>query len=241
MEKLQRPLESLHLPFHSRLWIPVALLLFALTLTLGFVAKSFGPAAPGLTLDLGMAESRSPFLNGLALAVNYGLGPPAAVAILVITCAWLFWVRRAPVASLAFGSITAIGWLSSEVGKIAVQRPRPSGNSLHALIAETRFDSFPSGHTAFAASLAWAVVLVLTKPGAARRIAVACGVVFAVLVGLSRVYLGVHYPGDILGSFLISAAGVLLWLPIWNHVVEPRLRRTTLFNRPSRTPTKTHA
>jgi membrane-associated phospholipid phosphatase len=231
----QRPPVSLQLPFGSWLWVPVALVLFALTLTLGFVVKSFGPVAPGLALDLELAGARSPVLTALALAVHYALGPPGAIAILVVICAWLFWVRTAPVASLAFGSITAIGWLSSEIGKLTVLRPRPWGDTLNAVISETRPDSFPSGHTAFAAALAWAVVLVLSRPGRARWITIAAGVVFALAVGFSRVYLGVHYPGDILGSILISAAGIILWLPVWNNLIEPRLRRSGLVNRPLHT------
>jgi membrane-associated phospholipid phosphatase len=89
-------------------------------------------------------------------------------------------------------------------------------------------DSFPSGHTAFAASLAWAVVLVLARTRTQLTVTAIAGALLAAAVGLSRLYLGAHYPSDVIGSLLISTAGILLWLPLWNNLIETRLHRVAL-------------
>jgi undecaprenyl-diphosphatase len=133
--------------------------------------------------------------------------------------------------ALAFGSVTAVGWVSSELGKYAVSRQRPPQLSVHALIAETGTDSFPSGHTSFIFSFLCAVVIVLVRPGAGRRVTVVAGAILVAVVGTSRLYLGVHYPSDVIGSVVISAAAIVLWLPFWNQLIEPALLRSTVIAR----------
>ncbi len=218
------------LPLGSWFLAPIGVVLFALTLTIGLVAKSYGPFSPDLALDVQLSEGRSPFLNALALGINYGLGPVGAVIIFFLICSWLWWGRRTPLRALAFGSITAVGWLSADIGKYTVARLRPPSAATHALVLETGHNSFPSGHTAFAASLSWAIILVLARPGAQRRLAVVVGALFTAAVAFSRIYLGVHYPTDVVGGLLISAAGILIWLALWSNLIEPRLRGIIALN-----------
>jgi membrane-associated phospholipid phosphatase len=226
-----RALNSLRLPLGSWLFVPGAVLLFALTLAVGWVAKTSVGSGADLAAPIEMSEDRNPFLTATAFGIHYGLGPAGATLLLALICIWLMVLRREPLRALAFGSVTAVGWLSSEIGKFAVSRPRPSVGTVHALILETRPDSFPSGHTAFAASLAIAVALVIVTPGKQRWIAAVVGAAFVVVVALSRLFLGLHYPSDVIGSVLISCAGIMLWLPIWNNLIEPRLSRSEVLNR----------
>ncbi|MCY0903694.1 phosphatase PAP2 family protein [Arthrobacter sp. H14-L1] len=218
------------LPLGSWFLVPIGLVLFALTLTIGLVAKSYGPFSPDLALDVQLSQGRSPFLTAIALGINYGLGPVGALLIFILICSWLWWGSRAPMRALAFGSITAVGWLSADIGKYTVARLRPPSSATHALVMETGHNSFPSGHTAFAASLAWAAILVLARPGVQRRLAIVAGALFAAVVAFSRIYLGVHYPTDVVGGVLISAAGIFIWLALWSNLIEPRLRAVKALN-----------
>jgi undecaprenyl-diphosphatase len=109
---------------------------------------------------------------------------------------------------LTFLAVVVVGAvLSSTVIKLVIARPRPvSGALVHALGY-----AFPSGHstTAAAAWLSAAVVLGSLSRSRARRVVVgvvACLVV--VLVGVSRIYLGVHAPTDVLGGWALGA----LWV-----------------------------
>ena len=80
-ERIIRGFAPLYLQLRSWFLIPVGLVLFAVTLTAGLVAKSFGSYSPDLTADVEMSEGRNPVLNAIGLGINYGLGPIGAVII----------------------------------------------------------------------------------------------------------------------------------------------------------------
>ena len=228
MKQSPNPVPPLHLPGGSWWLLPASAFLFAVTLTLGLLAKLYGSPGPDLALDESLIPSRTTAQTGVALALNTLFSPAGNISILLLGCFVLAFGLRRPLTALAFGSLATVGWLSSEIGKLTISRLRPPASLTHALIVETANDSFPSGHTAFAASLAWAAVLVLARTRPQRVVTAAGGALLALVVGLSRLYLGVHYPSDVIGSLLISTAGVLLWLPIWNNLIEPRLRAAAL-------------
>ena len=197
----------------------------------GFIAKSSGQSSPELTILIALSRVRVPVLDAVALGIQYGFEPVVNCLILAVICLGLLWPLRDPVRALAFGSIASVGWVSSEIGKYSVLRARPPHSAVHALILETSKDSFPSGHTSFVFSLLCAVALVLVTPGVGRRIAIAAATIAVPVVAISRLYLGVHYPTDVAGSVLISAAALMVWLPIWNLRVEPVLLRSTMMRR----------
>jgi undecaprenyl-diphosphatase len=92
-----------------------------------------------------------------------------------------------------------------QVIKRTVGRPRPSrGIATTALVAEPDRFSFPSGHAAAAMSVAF--IYASGFPSMALPL-----VVLAVGIGMSRVFLGVHYPGDvIIGQIIAVLTGVVI-------------------------------
>lgn len=108
--------------------------------------------------------------------------------------------------------------------KHVFQRPRPWLNveGLQFLVVENDPNSFPSGHTcaAFAAASAWWRNL-------PRRWMGIAGLAAAALMGLSRLYVGVHYPSDVLAGCLVGLlCGWLAWL-VWKRL-EMRAGRDKL-------------
>lgn len=108
--------------------------------------------------------------------------------------------RKAGVMALA---AMALGLLCTNVVlKHLVARPRPwlDVAGLIPLVAEPDPNSFPSGHTcaAFAAGMVW----FKTLPWKWGRV---LAVVLAVCMGLSRLYVGVHYPTDVIAGALVGA------------------------------------
>lgn len=100
--------------------------------------------------------------------------------------------------------------------KTLIQRPRPEG---YRLVAESGF-SFPSGHSmvamAFYGLLIW-MVWRYEKDSLVRRLGVIGFGLVIVLVGLSRIYLGVHYASDVLAGFCASIA----WLGVYTKLLAP--------------------
>lgn len=220
----------LGVPGKSWLLLAASFALFILTLGLGYLGKTYGSPGPDLAMDQLLISGRNPTLTTLFLGLHGLFSPVGNIIILALACLLLVTLKK-PLKAIAFGSLVSIGWLSSEVGKIAILRLRPPADATQALIAEAGHDSFPSGHTAFAAALAWGAILVLAQSRHQRTVTAVQGVLLVALVAYSRLYLGVHYPSDVLGAVLISTAAILLWLPVWNRLVEPPLRRSFLVAR----------
>jgi undecaprenyl-diphosphatase len=99
--------------------------------------------------------------------------------------------------------------------KFVVGTRRPSGGG--PLIAIPHSDSFPSGHTA--TSFACATVLAALVPRAAPAF-----YVLALAIGYSRVYVGVHWPLDVVGGAVLGVATALLLLAVTRRR-SVRLRR----------------
>jgi undecaprenyl-diphosphatase len=117
------------------------------------------------------------------------------------------------------------GRLLSLLFKELFKRERPP--VLHRLVPETTY-SFPSGHSVFAAvffsMLAYVVVRSIRPDRVALRLTASLGcVVLAVAVAASRVWLGVHYPTDVMGGLLLGVGWVFsVWLAragwhSWRH------------------------
>jgi membrane-associated phospholipid phosphatase len=107
------------------------------------------------------------------------------------------WVARRRRAAVSLGLILLGATLASVALQFTLMRTRPPGTDPSGLAA--RFPSFPSGHAAVAFGYAMFALL-------GRRRAALPGFAAAVLVGISRVYLGEHYPSDIAGGAIIGCA-----------------------------------
>ena len=139
-----------------------------------------------------MAGHRVGVLDPIFEALTY-LGSFGAVwlaiglALAVASRRWqvLLWVAVAD----------GVAQLSTELIKLGVHRHRPR---VHTLVSEPHSHSFPSGHAA--SSLACAVVLGAFAPRLRAPL-----YALAALIALSRVYVGVHYPLDIVAGSLLGA------------------------------------
>ena len=188
------------------------LLRFGTAVCLAFVLLTVAVVAGAtLTLDTRAELAVHSRASGLLDVVMRGLSLlgtiPVVVGIVVVSGALLVRVgRRAEAVGLA--AMMAGQGVLDDVLKLAVHRTRPQ---LFAHTSAHGF-SFPSGHAMTTMCLggallflAWPRLPVPLRWGIAVAVAlIVCG------VGVSRVYLGVHYPSDVLGGWLAGAA----WLGI---------------------------
>ncbi|MBO9129466.1 phosphatase PAP2 family protein [Bacillus sp. 165] len=104
--------------------------------------------------------------------------------------------------------------LLNRILKIIFHRARPT---IHRIVEANGF-SFPSGHSMAAFSLYGIVTFLLwkhVKSSAGRVIFILSSGIMILAIGISRIYLGVHYPSDVLGGYL--ASGSWLAVSIWTY------------------------
>ena len=121
------------------------------------------------------------------------------------------------------------GELVNSILKLVIARPRPS-NELVMVFRSLRTQSFPSGHVTFYVCffgfLFFAAYALLPRGSFVRRAALALAALPVLLIGLSRVYLGAHWPSDTLGAYLLSG----LWLAFSLHMYRRWKERATFKN-----------
>jgi undecaprenyl-diphosphatase len=191
-------------------------ILIAYALVLG---DSPGPTTGDSTAADFVERIRTGWLSSLAEAITWlGSGPVVAVASAAVAV-WLV-VRRAwpELVVLVVGTV-AILW-GTDLIKEAVARPRPSGG----LVDAAGF-SYPSGHASHSIVYVWIAVTaaIRLRPGMRRGTAlIVAAFALAAAIGLSRVYLGVHYLSDVTGGWAFGVAVFALLSAIVVVVVHLR-------------------
>jgi undecaprenyl-diphosphatase len=155
-----------------------------------------------------IADHRTSFADDV-MSVITAFGSPAFTFIVLGSSAALALVwRRSPLWFVFFLLCMAAPALYDRFLKQLVERPRPDISR----VVEVSGFGFPSGHATSAATVAAALLVwtIAVGPKKARPYAWVAAVTFALLVGASRVYLGVHWPTDILGGFVLGAGWVAI-------------------------------
>jgi len=114
----------------------------------------------------------------------------------------------------------ALGWVVNTFLKELIGRPRPT-DELVNVMENFHYQSFPSGHVVFFVEFFGFLLFlafVLLKPGVLRRILLTLPGVLIALVGLSRVYLGAHWPSDVAGAYLAGGLWLMLTIEVYRRV-----------------------
>lgn len=132
------------------------------------------------------------------------------VSLIALGIAWLS--ERPRLAAAGLVSII-IGGGVMRLLKYGFDRPRPELVE-HATLVNN--PSFPSGHTMMAATIYLTLGILLARTQARKRVRVfivGIAMIITLLVGASRVYLGVHWPTDVIAGWTLGGAwAVLFWL-----------------------------
>ncbi|MET9912642.1 phosphatase PAP2 family protein [Streptomyces sp. NPDC006476] len=127
-----------------------------------------------------------------------------------VVVVWLVWRRSARWTALWLAVTVAVGSLVQQSLKAAIDRPRPVWPDP---VDSAHYAAFPSGHAMTATVVCGLLLWLLHRHGTGRtlwRTALTVAVVSVVGVGLTRVWLGVHWPSDVLGGWLLGALLVVL-------------------------------
>jgi undecaprenyl-diphosphatase len=192
-----------------RLSLPAALLLLAFVAVSTLVVAGYTHAWDAAVLTW-IGTVRTPAMIDLMVFFTV-LGDGEVEIPLALGLIVLLWRlgRRIEARRYLFSALSAeVVFL---IAKASFQRPRPD---LITKLANAGWYSYPSGH-AMLAPVIWGAGLLLmaraVRHPAARGVLVILAVVLPVLIAVSRVYLGVHYPSDVLGALALGTGWAIWW------------------------------
>lgn len=156
--------------------------------------------------------ARRPWLTTIMEGFS-ALASPVVLAVMLLVIA-AFAPGRMPGRCATANLILAVAL--NFVLKAIVQRPRPDG---FRLVAESGY-SFPSGHSMVSMAFYGLVVWMVWRYEKDRWLKIFLMIAFSlviVMVGISRIYLGVHYASDVIAGFCVS----IVWLMLYTRVFVP--------------------
>ncbi len=167
------------------------------------VAENPGPTAADTTAAEIAADLSSGWLEAVEEVISV-LGAPATAVAVSIVAAIGFWIRGHYRELTIIAVALPLMLIAVPELKDLIDRPRPAGG-----LIGTDGSSYPSGHATYAVLYSWlAVALTLRiRPGWSGGTALlTAGILLTALIGLSRVYLRVHYLSDVSGGWGLGAS-----------------------------------
>ncbi len=229
--------------YQTRKWGFILLTIDVILLALFSLLAIWIVYHPILAIDVTITRAfqaiQSPWLLNTMLAVSYIGNVMALSAGLIAVTAILFWILDLRLEAILIVLVSATSAVLNGLIKVIVARPRPTA-SLVEIIQVSSGNSFPSGHVmSYVAfwGLLFSFGIILFKGRHWWRITllIVSGL-FVVLVGPSRIYLGDHWPSDVLGAYLFGGIwlATCLWLYLYlkgRGVLAPKDKRVSHFHR----------
>jgi undecaprenyl-diphosphatase len=147
-----------------------------------------------------------------------GLGGTAVLTLLTLAVTGLFLLQRKWHLAIYVAAAVVTGTILSHLMKAGFDRPRPDlvAHGQHVYTA-----SFPSGHSMVSAIVFLTLGALLAgtlKKRTERTYVMVLAMLLALMVGLSRIYLGVHWPTDVLGGWAVGTGWALVCWAISRHL-----------------------
>ncbi|MFE6487450.1 phosphatase PAP2 family protein [Streptomyces sp. NPDC057757] len=203
----------------TALAVPAVLLLL-------LVAFSWPPL---LDLDYHIARTAHPWAvdepgltHAFRILTDWVWDPWAMRALCAAVVLWLVWRHRAWAPALWVAATCVLGSVLQQGLKWLIGRERPTWPDP---VDSAHYAAFPSGHAMTAMVVCGLLLWLLNVYGAGRtlrRTALAVAVVSVVGVGLTRVWLGVHWPSDVVGGWLLGALLVVLAVASYERWAAPK-------------------
>lgn len=196
---------SRHLIRH---WVKLAIAIFFISIFL-YLSLSFEDNYLDKYVMEMVEDFRTPFLNGPAVDIT-ALGSVTLLTLFTFFILILFALKKRWMDFAQLFIAQAGSGIISRTSKEFYMRPRPT--MVEKLVEVSNY-SYPSGHSLATATFYVTIGLLLCeyyKSHRSRVVIFMLGFLMMGLVGLSRIYLGVHYPSDVIGGFALGSAWALL-------------------------------
>ena len=155
------------------------------------------------------------------------LGSGVVPTMLVIGTGMALYAARLRLEGITCMVGVTMGSAVNILTKLVVGRPRPDP-TLVEVMRQYGENSFPSGHvfffTAFFGFLFF-LAYVLLKRGPLRKAALAVLGLLIGLIGVSRIYMGAHWPSDVVGAYLVGGLWLMLMIEVYRRLKEKQKKR----------------
>ena len=144
----------------------------------------------------------------------------SALVVIILTIVLFMAIKNKRIAVSIVINLIVITILNNLL-KIIFLRPRPNVNNL---ILESGY-SFPSGHSSTSMAFYGYLIYLIYKYVNNKKIKISLIIFLSlviVAIGLSRIYLGVHYASDVLGGFLLAIVYLIIFITITNKCIEKK-------------------
>ena len=144
----------------------------------------------------------------------------SALVVIILTIVLFIAIKNKRIAVSIVINLIVITILNNLL-KIIFLRPRPNVNNL---ILESGY-SFPSGHSSTGMAFYGYLIYLIYKYVNNKKIKISLIIFLSlviVAIGLSRIYLGVHYASDVLGGFLLAIVYLIIFITITNKCIEKK-------------------
>ena len=186
-----------------------AFILVSVTIGMGWVVP-FDEAIGGAVRSL-----RVGFLNPIMRVISFLGSTKVSIVFIALFCVFLF-LKRDKNGLIFFIISIGVGLGAAWGCKYLVGRPRPTGILLDGGLVETD-PCFPSGHSV-TALLLWGLIAVIlyvyytnrSEGGAIKALSKGFAIIWPLLMGFSRLYMGEHFPTDVFGGWAFAAFVLIL-------------------------------
>lgn len=138
----------------------------------------------------------------------------SAITLILCSIILLVVIKNKKIGFSIFLNLGIIGMLN-QILKMIIQRPRPS----ELRLTDVSGYSFPSGHSMASTAFYGFLIYLIYKKIKNKKIRIASIIILTlliILIGISRIYLGVHYTSDVLAGFLVSIS----YLMIYTNIID---------------------
>ncbi len=202
----------------SRLLFIISIVQFALLIPLARWAHGHRKPLREVILTRFFQKNQKSWKRTTITILNTFTGSAIFLNVLVVPIAAVLWRIRMQGEALAMLASCWVGAMVRTMLKQAIHRPRPNKALVH-VTSQSSGKSFPSGHVASSLCL-WGWICTLgflnkNKIQPAKRALFGIPVAFIVFTGPARVYLGDHWPTDVLGGYLYGGGWLALSLSLY--------------------------
>ncbi len=194
----------------------VALCLYAVLATL---AHTYAYFEWDVRINHAIRSIQIPGFDPLMVGLSW-LGSGLVPTMLVVGCGMALYAARFRLEGILCMIGVTLGAVMNSLMKLVIARPRPTPDLIDVM-RHYDHNSFPSGHVEFFVTFfgfLFFLAFVLLKRSPLRRVALTVLTLLIGLIGVSRVYMGAHWPSDTVGAYLSGGVWLMLMIEVYRRL-----------------------